>query len=147
MACGLADHGCKMCIRDSAYGDVYRGTEFRFPGPGKAELLFTGADGAELRETVYEFECPGILQGTYNKDTSIASFARSCFNYCLLYTSCKRTAGTGKGKRRADGYFVSRQRHCEHQLQGGRGGHRELPQPEPTAAGRGVRAGDGQPAP
>ena len=67
-----------ITIARHAYGDVYRGTEFRIPGPGKAELLFTGADGAELRETVYEFECPGILQGTYNKDTSIASFARSC---------------------------------------------------------------------
>ncbi|WP_418455218.1 NADP-dependent isocitrate dehydrogenase [Allofournierella sp.] len=72
-----------ITIARHAYGDVYRGTEFRIPGPGKAELLFTGADGAELRETVYEFECPGILQGTYNKDTSIASFARSCFNYAL----------------------------------------------------------------
>ena len=84
--------GIEPCVRNwvkpitiarHAYGDVYRGTEFRIPGPGKAELLFTGADGAELRETVYEFECPGILQGTYNKDTSIASFARSCFNYAL----------------------------------------------------------------
>ncbi|WP_418666284.1 NADP-dependent isocitrate dehydrogenase [Allofournierella sp.] len=72
-----------ITIARHAYGDVYRGTEFRIPGPGKAELLFTGADGAELRETVYDFECPGILQGTYNKDTSIASFARSCFNYAL----------------------------------------------------------------
>ena len=72
-----------ITIARHAYGDVYRGTEFRIPGPGKAELLFTGADGAQLRQTVYDFECPGILQGTYNKDTSIASFARSCFNYAL----------------------------------------------------------------
>lgn len=72
-----------ITIARHAYGDVYKGTEFRIPGPGKAELVFTGADGAELRETVYDFECPGILQGTYNKDTSIASFARSCFAYAL----------------------------------------------------------------
>ena len=71
-----------ITIARHAYGDVYRGTEFRIPRPGKAELLFTSADGAELRERC-EFECPGILQGTYNKDTSIASFARSCFNYAL----------------------------------------------------------------
>ena len=72
-----------ITIARHAYGDVYKNTEFRIPCPGKAELLFTGEDGTELRETVYDFECPGVLQGMYNKDTSIESFARSCFEYAL----------------------------------------------------------------
>lgn len=72
-----------ITIARHAYGDVYKGTEFRVPGPGKAELVFTGEDGTEMRQTIYDFECAGVLQGTYNKDTSIESFARSCFNYAL----------------------------------------------------------------
>ena len=72
-----------ITIARHAYGDVYKGTEFRIPGPGRAELVFTGADGAEMRQTVYDFEGPGVLQGQYNKDASISSFARSCFNYAL----------------------------------------------------------------
>ena len=72
-----------ITIARHAYGDVYKNTEFRIPGKGKAELLFTGEDGTELRETIYDFECPGVLQGMYNKDTSIESFARSCFEYAL----------------------------------------------------------------
>ena len=72
-----------ITIARHAYGDVYKGTEFRIPGPGKAELVFTGEDGTEMRQTIYDFECAGVLQGTYNKDTSIESFARSCFNYAL----------------------------------------------------------------
>lgn len=72
-----------ITIARHAYGDVYKGTEFRIPGPGKAELVFTGEDGTVQRQTIYDFECPGVLQGMYNKDTSIQSFARSCFNYAL----------------------------------------------------------------
>lgn len=72
-----------ITIARHAYGDVYKATEFRIEGPGKAELLFTAADGTETRETIYDFECGGVLQGTYNKDSSIESFARSCFNFAL----------------------------------------------------------------
>ena len=72
-----------ITIARHAYGDVYRGTEFRVPEPGKAELVFTGKNGASFRETVYDYECPGVLQAMYNKDTSINSFARSCFEYAL----------------------------------------------------------------
>ena len=72
-----------ITIARHAYGDVYRGTEFRVPEPGKAELLFTGKNGTTFRETVYEYECPGVLQSMYNKDSSIKSFARSCFEYAL----------------------------------------------------------------
>jgi isocitrate dehydrogenase len=72
-----------ITIARHAYGDVYKCTEFRIPGPGKAELVYTAADGTKQTETVYDFECSGVLQGSYNKDTSIRSFARSCFNYAL----------------------------------------------------------------
>ncbi len=66
-----------------AYGDVYKNTEIKVPGAGKAELVFTAADGTEIRETIHEFDGPGILQGIHNTDKSISSFARCCFNYAL----------------------------------------------------------------
>ena len=72
-----------ITIARHAYGDVYKCTEFRIPGPGKAELVYTGEDGSRQSAVVYDFECAGVLQGSYNKDSSIASFARSCFNYAL----------------------------------------------------------------
>ena len=73
-----------ITIARHAYGDVYKSTEYRVPGPGKAELVFTGEDGKEqFRQTIYDFECGGVLQGQYNKDSSIASFARSCFQYAI----------------------------------------------------------------
>ena len=86
-----------ITIARHAYGDVYKATEYRVPGPGKAELVFTDESGKEtFRETVYDFECPGVLQGMYNKDSSIASFARACFQYALntrqdLWFSAKDT--------------------------------------------------------
>ena len=72
-----------ITIARHAYGDVYKATEYRVPCEGKAELLFTGKDGSEFRETIYDFECGGVLQGQYNKDSSIESFARSCFQYAI----------------------------------------------------------------
>ena len=72
-----------ITIARHAYGDVYRSTEYRVPGPGKAELVYTGEDGSQFRQTVYDFECAGVLQGMYNKDSSITSFARSCFQYAI----------------------------------------------------------------
>ena len=73
-----------ITIARHAYGDVYKSTEYRVTGPGKAELVFTGEDGQEqFRQTIYDFECGGVLQGQYNKDSSISSFARSCFQYAI----------------------------------------------------------------
>ncbi len=66
-----------------AYGDVYKNVEIRVPGPGKAEILFTGEDGQEIRKTIFDFDEPGIIQGVHNKDSSIRSFARACFKYAL----------------------------------------------------------------
>ena len=73
-----------ITIARHAYGDVYRATEYRVPCEGKAQLLFTDKDGNTLfNETIYDFECGGVLQGQYNKDSSIVSFAHSCFRYAL----------------------------------------------------------------
>ena len=73
-----------ITIARHAYGDVYKATEYRVPTEGKAEIVFTDKDGNEsFRKTVYDFECPGVLQGQYNKDSSIRSFAHSCFNYAI----------------------------------------------------------------
>ncbi len=73
-----------ITIARHAYGDVYKCTEYRVPTEGRAELVFTDKDGVEsFRQTVYDFECPGVLQGSYNKDSSIRSFAHSCFQYAI----------------------------------------------------------------
>ena len=72
-----------ITIARHAYGDVYKATEHRVEGEGKAELVFTGKDGSVFRETIYDFECGGVLQGQYNKDSSIISFAHSCFKFAI----------------------------------------------------------------
>ncbi len=65
-----------------AYGDVYKNCEFRAPGAGKAELVFTDDSGRETyRGLIHEFKGPGIVQGIHNTDASIASFAKACFTY------------------------------------------------------------------
>ena len=66
-----------------AYGDVYKNTEIKVPGEGKAELVFTAKDGTETRELIHNFTGAGILQGIHNTDKSITSFAKACFNYAL----------------------------------------------------------------
>lgn len=72
-----------ITIARHAYGDVYKASEMKIPGPGTCELVFTGADGSELRELIHTFDGPGIVQGQHNLCGSIESFARSCFNYAL----------------------------------------------------------------
>ena len=72
-----------ITIARHAYGDVYKNTEMKIPGPGKAELVFTAEDGTVTRETIHDFKSAGIIQGIHNIDKSIESFARSCFNYAL----------------------------------------------------------------
>ena len=85
-----------ITIARHAYGDVYKAAEYRVPGPGRAELLYEGTDGSTYREPVYDYECAGVLQAMFNKDTSIEAFARSCFEYALsekqdLWFSAKDT--------------------------------------------------------
>lgn len=66
-----------------AYGDVYKNTEIRVEEGGKAELVFTAADGKETRELIHNFDGAGVLQGMHNTDKSIESFARACFGYAI----------------------------------------------------------------
>ncbi len=84
--------GIEPCVRNwkkpitlarHAYGDVYKATEMKVPGKGKAELVFTDENGNETRELIHEFNGPGILQGQHNLESSIESFAKSCFEYAL----------------------------------------------------------------
>ena len=84
--------GIEPCVRNwkkpitlarHAYGDVYKNTEIKVPGPGKAELVFTAEDGTETRELIHQFKGSGIIQGIHNTDKSITSFARACFSYAL----------------------------------------------------------------
>ena len=70
-----------ITIARHAYGDIYKATEIKVDKAGKAELLFTDTDGKQTKKTIYDFECGGVLQGQFNKESSIYSFARSCFNY------------------------------------------------------------------
>jgi isocitrate dehydrogenase len=72
-----------ITIARHAYGDVYKNVEYRVPGAGKAELVFTNEKGEETRQTIHEFKGAGVIQGLHNIDKSIESFARSCFNYAL----------------------------------------------------------------
>ena len=72
-----------ITIARHAYGDVYKNTEFRVPGAGKAELMFTDEAGKETRQTIFDFKGEGIIQGMHNKDDSIRSFAHACFQFAL----------------------------------------------------------------
>ena len=76
-----------ITIARHAFGDIYKAAEYKVPGPGTAELVFTGADGAEVRQTIHRFDGPGVLQGQFNVSASITSFAHSCFRYAL--TTCQ----------------------------------------------------------
>ena len=73
----------QITLARHAYGDVYKNVEIKVPGKGKAELVFTAEDGTEMRETIHEFDGPGIIQGVHNTDKSITSFAKACFSYAL----------------------------------------------------------------
>jgi isocitrate dehydrogenase len=84
--------GIEPCVRNwkkpitlarHAYGDVYKNTEIKVAGPGKAELVFTAEDGTETRELIHHFKGAGVLQGMHNTNSSIESFARACFGYAI----------------------------------------------------------------
>jgi len=72
-----------ISIARHAYGDIYRAVEYRVEGAGKAELVFTAADGKVSSQTIHDFKGPGVILGMHNIDDSIKSFARACFNYAL----------------------------------------------------------------
>ncbi|MBR4236513.1 MAG: NADP-dependent isocitrate dehydrogenase [Clostridia bacterium] len=72
-----------ITVARHAYGDVYKAVEMRVPGAGRAELVFTGKDGSVTRETIFDFEGAGVIQGIHNRLDSIQTFARVCFEYAL----------------------------------------------------------------
>lgn len=72
-----------ITIARHAYGDVYKAVEMKISGAGKAELVYTAEDGTKTKELIHEFQGSGVLQGMHNLDSSIESFARSCFNFAL----------------------------------------------------------------
>jgi len=79
-----------------AFGDQYRATDFKVPGPGKLTMKWVGQDGQELDFDVFDFPGAGVAMGMYNLDASIRDFAHACFNYSLdrnwpLYLSTKNT--------------------------------------------------------
>ena len=86
-----------IVIGRHAFGDQYRATDFKVPGPGKLTMTFTPADGGDpISHEVFDFEEPGVALGMYNLDESIRGFARACFNYGLnlgwpVYLSTKNT--------------------------------------------------------
>lgn len=85
-----------ITIARHAYGDIYRSAEIRVDGPAKAEVVVTYPDGRQEVKEIYTFEGPGIVMGMHNKDASISSFARSCFEYAVatkqdLYFATKDT--------------------------------------------------------
>ena len=79
-----------------AFGDQYRATDFRFPGPGKLTMKFVGEDGKEMDFDVFDAPASGVAMGMYNLDDSIRDFARASMNYALnrgvpCYLSTKNT--------------------------------------------------------
>ena len=85
-----------ITIARHAFGDVYKACEYKVPGKGRAELVFTGKDGEIFTGLINNFDGPGVLQGQFNRDDSIEAFARSCFEYALslkqdLWFSAKDT--------------------------------------------------------
>jgi isocitrate dehydrogenase len=79
-----------------AFGDQYRATDFRVPGPGKLTMTWVGENGEKLEFDVFDFPGSGVAMGMYNLDASIRDFAHACFNYSLgrgwpLYLSTKNT--------------------------------------------------------
>ena len=73
-----------ITIARHAYGDVYKNVEMQVPAGSKAELVMTDKDGNVTKEEIFNFEnTSGIIQGLHNKDDSISSFARACFNFAI----------------------------------------------------------------
>ncbi|MBF9060151.1 NADP-dependent isocitrate dehydrogenase [Rhodobacterales bacterium HKCCSP123] len=85
-----------IVIGRHAFGDQYRATDMKFPGPGKLSMKFVGEDGTVIEREVYDAPASGVFMGMYNLDDSIRDFARASMNYALglnwpLYLSTKNT--------------------------------------------------------
>ena len=93
----LVPHWSKpIVIGRHAYGDIYRATETKIPGPGKVTLVYHPEGGKPIEMDVFDFKGPGIAMGMHNTNKSIEGFARASFNYGLarnfpVYLSTKNT--------------------------------------------------------
>lgn len=93
----LVPHWSKpIVIGRHAYGDIYRATETKIPGPGKVSLVYTQVGGKPVEMEVFDFKGPGVAMGMHNTNKSIEGFARASFNYGLarnfpVYLSTKNT--------------------------------------------------------
>ena len=85
-----------IVIGRHAYGDQYKATDMKFPGPGKLSMKFVGEDGTVMEEEVFDAPSSGVYMAMYNLDKSIQDFARASFEYGLkrnfpVYLSTKNT--------------------------------------------------------
>ncbi len=85
-----------MVVGRHAFGDQYKATDFKVPGPGKLKMVYEPVNGEKKEIEVFDFKGPGVALGMYNVDDSIRGFARACFNYGLqrkypVYMSTKNT--------------------------------------------------------
>ncbi|MEJ6640316.1 MAG: NADP-dependent isocitrate dehydrogenase [Octadecabacter sp.] len=85
-----------IVIGRHAYGDQYKATDMKFPGPGKLSMKFVGEDGTVMEEEVFDAPSSGVYMAMYNLDKSIEDFARASFEYGLkrnfpVYLSTKNT--------------------------------------------------------
>jgi isocitrate dehydrogenase len=85
-----------IVIGRHAFGDQYKATDMKFPGPGTLSMKFVGEDGTVIEEEVFRAPSSGVYMGMYNLDASILDFARASMNYALdlgwpLYLSTKNT--------------------------------------------------------
>jgi isocitrate dehydrogenase len=93
----LVPHWSKpIVIGRHAYGDIYRATETKIPGPGKVMLTYTPEGGKTIEMEVFDFKGPGVAMGMHNTNKSIEGFARASFYYGLarnypVYLSTKNT--------------------------------------------------------
>ncbi|CDC69295.1 MULTISPECIES: NADP-dependent isocitrate dehydrogenase [environmental samples] len=72
-----------ITIARHAYGDVYKSVDFHTDEPGECTMTFRGASGKEQTVVVQKVDGPAVWQGAHNKDSSIRSFARACFQYAI----------------------------------------------------------------
>ncbi|WP_341366004.1 NADP-dependent isocitrate dehydrogenase [Yoonia sp. BS5-3] len=85
-----------IVIGRHAFGDQYRATDMKFPGPGKLSMKFVGEDGTVTEHEVFDAPSGGVFMSMYNLDNSIRDFARASLNYGLnlgwpVYMSTKNT--------------------------------------------------------
>lgn len=72
-----------IIIGRHAYGDIYKSTEYKVPGAGKAELVYTPVSGKSVSLEIHDFKGPGVIMGIHNTEKSVRSFAKACINFSL----------------------------------------------------------------